>query len=185
MTNPEKTIFLLTMLCAFALSAIGQNTTPPPRTLPPARPGKIAMSYDDAKNVTSVVLSYTDVGGESACGLYIAASFFYPGKAATPPDEVNIIMMCITPEEKIKTAPDRDLTFTADGEIINLGLMETARQESSFGLRFETLHASMPYKSFLKIINAKKVDAKLGSANFILTENNLNFMRELANRAKS
>ncbi len=185
MTKFAKVVFLFTMLCSFALSAVGQNTALPPQTLPPARPGKIARSYDDAKNVTSVVLSLTDVGGESACGLYIAASFSYPGKIATPPNEVIIVMMRITPEEKIKAAPDRDLTFTADGEIINLGLMETARQESIFGLRLENLHTPMPYKSFLKIVNAKKVEAKLGSANFTLTESNLNFMRELANRTKS
>jgi hypothetical protein len=62
--------------------------------------------------------------------------------------------------------------------------METARQESNSGLRWETLQKSVPYKSFLKITNAKKIRVKLGSANFMLMENNLNFMRELANRAK-
>ncbi len=109
-----------------------------------------------AKNTTNVFLSFTDVGGESACGLYIAAGYSYEGKTTAPPSEVNLIMMRITPEEKIKTAPARDLRFTADGEIINLGLMETARQESNSGLRWETLQTSVPYKSFLKIAYAKR-----------------------------
>lgn len=184
MTYLAKLILLITLLCSFALSVFGQNTTPSPQTIPPARPGKIATFYDASKNTTNAFLSFTDVGGESACGLYIAARFSYVGKTAAPPSEVNLIMMRITPEEKIKTAPARSLTFTADGELIDLGLMETASQESNLGLRWETLQTAMPYKLFLKIASAKKVTAKLGSANFMLTENNLNFMREFANRTK-
>ncbi len=156
MTYLAKPIFLVIMLCSFALSVFGQSIAPPPQALPPARPGKIATYYDASKNTTNVFLSFTDVGGESACGLYIAARFSYAGKIASSPSEVNLIMMRITPEEKIKAAPARDLTFTADGEVINLGLMETARQESNLGLRWETLQTSVPYKSFLKIANAKK-----------------------------
>ncbi len=63
--------------------------------------------------------------------------------------------------------------------------METASQHSNMDLRFEVLEASVPYDSFLKVINAKSVEAKLGSAKFKLTDNNLSAMREFASRFKS
>ena len=85
---------------------------------------------------------------------------------------------------KIESAPLRDLTFFSDGEVMNLGLMETASQQINMDLRLETLQLSVPYDSFLKIANAKSVEAKLGSAKFALTENNLTFMRQFANRFK-
>jgi hypothetical protein len=44
---------------------------------------------------------------------------------------------------------------------------------------------TVPYESFLRIANAKNVEGKRGSAKFLPTENNLNFMREFAGRLKS
>jgi hypothetical protein len=139
MIHLAKHIFLIILLYASALSVFGQNTVPSPQVIPPTRPGKIATFYDASKNITNVILSFSDVGGESACGLYIAARFSYVGKTAASPSEVNLIMMRITPEEKIKTAPARDLAFTADGEMLDLGMMETISQESNLGLRWGNL----------------------------------------------
>ncbi len=118
-------------------------------------------------------------------GLYISANSSHPGKTTASPNAVNLVILRITPEERIKSAPLRDLTFTADGHVMNLGLMETASQQTNMDLRLETLQTSVPYESFLKIANAKSVEGKLGSVKFMLTENNLNFMREFASRLKS
>ena len=132
-----------------------------------------------------VVLGFSDLGGESPCGLYLSANGFYQGKAAVPPSKITLVIMRITPEEKIKSAPLRNLTLIADGEMMNLGVMETASQQTNMDLRLETLQLSIPYESFLKISNGKRVEAKLGSAKFALTENNLSFMRQFAEKFKA
>jgi hypothetical protein len=177
------------MILSAALWSVGipalAQTQPGPQIVSVTRPGKVATYYNAEKNSTTVVLGFSDVGGESACGLYISANASHPGKTAASPNSVNVVVLRITPEEKIKSAPLRDLTFTADGQVMNLGVMETGSQQSNMDLRFETLQISMPYESFLKIANAKKVEGKLGPANFMLTENNLSFIREFVSRMKS
>jgi hypothetical protein len=177
-------ILLTTVLCSLGIPALAQ-TQLGPQIVSATRPGKIATYYNAEKNSTTVVLGFSDVGGESSCGLYISANASHPGKTAASPNSVNFVVLRITPEEKIKSAPLRDLTFTADGQVMNLGVMETGSQQSNMDLRFETLQISLPYDSFLKIANAKKVEGKLGTANFRFTENNLSFIREFVSRMKS
>ncbi|HET6893155.1 MAG TPA: hypothetical protein VFH31_18770, partial [Pyrinomonadaceae bacterium] len=112
------------------------------------------------------------------------ANASYPGKTVVSPADVTLTIMRITPEEKIKAAPLRDLTVTADSAVMNLGVMETASQQTMMDLRWETLQIAVPYSSFVKIANAKDVAAKLGLAKFVLTKNNLNFMRQFTSRLK-
>jgi hypothetical protein len=162
----------------------GQNPTSPV-AVPPMRPGKVATYYNAAKDITTVVLGFSEVGGESPYGLYISANSFYAGKTATAPNQIKLVIMRITPEDKIKSAPLRDLIFLVDGEELNLGLMETTSQQTNMDLRLETLEASLPYDSFVKLANAKIVEGKLGTAKFRLTDSNLNFMRSFASRFKS
>src|SRR6267142_405767 len=177
------------ILVTAALGMLGlpvlAKTQQGPQIVSVTRPGKVATYYNAEKNSTTVVLGFSDVGGESACGLYVSANASHPGKTGAPPNSVNLIILRITPEEKIKSAPLRDLTFTADGQMMNLGLMETGSQQTNMDLRFETLQISLPYDSFLRIANAKRVEGKLGPANFMLTENNLSFIREFVGRMKS
>ena len=177
-------ILLTAALSSLGIPALAQ-TQPGPQIVSVARPGKVATHYNADENSTTVVLGFSDVGGESPCGLYISANASHLGKTAASPNSVNLVILRITPEEKIKAAPLRDLTFTADGQVINLGLMETGSQQTNMDLRFETLQISLPYESFLKIANAKKVEGKLGPAKFMLAENNLSFMREFVARMKS
>lgn len=183
MKHLNRTVLFMMAVCVFGSSGVGQ-TPSSPQVVPVARPGKIATYFNADRNVTTVVLGFSDVGGESPCGLYLSANSSYPGKVAAAPREITLVMMRITPEERIKSAPLRDLTFVSDGEVMNLGLMETASQQTNMDLRLETLQLSVPYDSFLKISNAKSVEAKLGSAKFALTENNLTFMRQFAKRFK-
>jgi len=184
MSTLGRMILLTAALCSLGIPVLAQ-TQPGPQIVSVTRPGKVATYYNAEKNSTTVVLGFSDVGGESPCGLYISANASHPGKTAASPSSVNFVILRITPEEKIKSAPLRDLTFTADGQVMNLGVMETGSQQSNMDLRFETLQISLPYESFLKIANAKKVEGKLGPGNFMLTENNLNFIREFVGRMKS
>jgi hypothetical protein len=185
MKHFPKITLLLAILCSLAPTVFGQSFIQSPQSVTITRPGKIASYYNAAQDKTTVVLGFSDVGGESGCGLYISANASYPGKTVATVIAVKLTIMRITPEEKIKSAPLRDLTFTADGQLMSLGLMETASQQTMMDLRWETLETSVPYESFLKIANGKNVEAKLGSAKFVLTDNNLNFMRQFASRLKS
>jgi hypothetical protein len=184
MSTLGRIILLTVALCSLGLPGLAQ-TQPGPQIVSVTRPGKVANYYNAEKNATTVVLGFSDVGGESPCGLYISANASHPGKSAAPPNSVNLVILRITPEEKIKSAPLRDLTFTADGQVMNLGLMETGSQQTNMDLRFETLQISIPYESFLRIANAKKVEGKLGPAKFTLAENNLSFIREFVGQMKS
>jgi len=181
MINLARISSLLAVAFSVLVAALGQT----PQTVVVARPGKIASYYNDAQNKTNVVLGFSDVGGEAGCGLYISANASYPGKTVVTPSDIKLTIMRITPEEKIKSAPLRDLTFTVDGQPINVGVMETASQQTVMDLRWETLQIPVPYESFVKIANGKAVEGKLGAAKFLLTENNLNFMRQFATRLKS
>ena len=68
------TIILLTAaLCSLGIPAFAQ-THPGPQIVSVTRPGKIATYYNADKNSTTVVLGFSDVGGESPCGLYISAN---------------------------------------------------------------------------------------------------------------
>jgi hypothetical protein len=180
MTYIARIISLLFVVAFVAPIHVAQS----PQTVTITRPGKIASYYNASQDKTTVVLGFSDVGGESGCGLYISANGSYPGKTVVSPANVTLTIMRITPEEKIKAAPLRDLTVTADSAVMNLGVMETASQQTMMDLRWETLQIAVPYSSFVRIANAKTVEAKLGLAKFVLTENNLNFMRQFASRLK-
>ena len=180
MTYLIRVFSLLGVIAAVAPLNVAQT----PQTVTITRPGKVASYYNASQDKTTVVLGFSEVGGESACGLYISASASYPGKTVISPADVTLTIMRITPEEKIKGAPLRDLTVTADSAVMNLGVMETASQQTMMDLRWETLQIAVPYLSFVKIANSKQVDVKLGLAKFVLTENNLNFMRQFTSRLK-
>jgi hypothetical protein len=184
MSTLGKMILTTAALCTLLIPVLAQTQTGP-HIVSVTRPGKVATYYNAEKNSTTVVLGFSDVGGESPCGLYISANASHPGKSAGSPNSVNLVILRITPEDRIKSAPLRDLTFTADGQLMNLGLMETGSQQTNMDLRFETLQISMPYESFLRIASAKKVEGKLGPAKFTLAENNLSFVREFVGRMKS
>ncbi len=60
----ERTVLIFAALYVFAPSVFGQNPTSPV-TITAPRPGKVAIYYNAVKDTTTVVLGFSDVGGES------------------------------------------------------------------------------------------------------------------------
>ena len=78
------------------------------------------------------------------------------------------------------------LVLTVDGEILSLGAMPSVKEVvTGYSLTTQGLLLPIPYETFRKIANAKKVDVKLGPLKFSLTDQNLQDFRDLLGRIKT
>jgi len=154
---------------------------------PPAKiEGKFAIA-DVGNERTAVALVYQKVGGENACAIWVGAGYTYIGKAQGSPERERVyisFMRHSTDEPKmLRSETERTLSLILDGEALNLGPMPSVKEVLiGYSLATQGLMLHMPYETFGKIANAKKVEVHLGPLTFNLTERNLQDFRDLQGR---
>lgn len=202
-----KSIFTLCCVCltlgaaVFAQADKGrgartQQTASAP--LPLEHGGKIETNYDGFAHETVVALKrmrVTCVGAKGserilkgAC-VNLEAALHCPGKQL---DYVRRATIRLTFEAKNWDSrhplEERDLTAVADGETIRLGRMALVSQGVGDGWTAEdtkeTLEATVPYQTFLKLARATYVELSVGKTMFALRDKNVAALRDMNNRVK-
>ena len=196
MKNHMRFIFSLAVVLTCAALGFAQGAAPAlPRVF--AHDGKIETSYDEVKDTTTVRLDPMQVYGESLVssnyvgddGARFYASFTYPGRTSSAPPK-RVLITLISTSEDWKYKDSLELTALVDGEHLKIGPLEHA---PSFAVRApadsisadsvsQEIAISLPYKTFLRIANGKKVRLRMGPREFKLEENHLEALRDLAGR---
>lgn len=160
--------------------------------------GKIESNYDGFAHETVVALKRMKVTCEAVKGsegilkgmcVNLEAALHCPGKQL---DYVRRATIRLTFEAKDWDSrhplDERGLTAVADGETIRLGRMALVSQGVKDGwlaeATKETLEASMPYQTFLKLARADYVEFSVGKTTFALSVKNVAALRDMNNRVK-
>ena len=180
-----KTIFLITIIFMYASQSLAQKESGILQSPPATIEGKFSIARFEAEDRTVVALAHQKVGGETACGLFITAGYTYQGKLLAPPRNTWVSIVRDTTDEPklLKSPAERELVLTVDGEVLNLGEMASVKEiVIGYSLMHQGLLLAVPSQTFVKIANAKRVEAKLGSIKFKLTDDNLKDFRDLVKR---
>jgi hypothetical protein len=196
MKHHRQVIVSLAVVLTCAAQGLAQGAGPaPPRLL--AHDGKIETSYDEVKDTTTVRLNPMQVYGEALAssnyagddGARFYASFTYPGRTSSAPPK-RVLITLISTSEDWKYKDSLKLTASVDGKHLKIGPLEHA---PSFTVKApadsisadsvsQEIAISLPYKTFLRIANGKKVRIRMGPREFKLEENHLEALRDLAGR---
>jgi len=182
-TVARSAVILTLILIAFT-GAAAQVDRGIPQSPPAKIEGKFAIAHFDRDDRTVIALAHQKVGGESACGIWVTAGYLFVGKP-TVPERVFISFVRDSTDEPrlLKSEAERLLTLTLDGISLTLGPMPSVKEVvTGYSLMTQGLLLPIPYATFVKIANAKKVDVRLGPLSFSLTAQNLQDFRDLQQR---
>jgi hypothetical protein len=159
--------------------------------------GKIETNYDGFAHETVVALKRMRVACANAEGsgdsknvcVSLQAALHCPGKQL---DYVRRATIRLTFEAKDwdggHPPNERDLTAVADGETLRLGRMNLVSKAVGEGWvdeeMKETLEATVPYATFLKLARASYVEFSVGKTTFALRDKNGAALRDMNNRVR-
>ena len=196
MKNGMRFILTLAVVTACATLGLGQHADTTPQRIS-THNGKVETSYDQIKEITTVRLYPMQVYGEPlASSQYIGsdeasfnASFTYSGRTLRAQPK-RVLFSLISTSQDWKYTDFRKLTALVDGRRLTLGPLEhvpsftvnaSANPNSDDYIR-QGIAVSLPYKTFLRIANGKKVHIRMGPREFELGKNHLEALRDLATR---
>jgi hypothetical protein len=133
--------------------------------------------YDKFDNSTFVHTDYMSVGK----GLSVVAGFSYNGKQLSSSPEMTYFEVG-SKSDDWRFDSYRDLIILADGERIEVGKMMFADRDIRGGIYHEYLSIPISTDDFLKMVNAHKVEIKVGAEEFGLKDSHLEALRDLASR---
>jgi hypothetical protein len=165
----------------------GISRTGIPQSPPAKIEGKFAIAHVEDGDRTVIGLAHQKVGGEKSCAIWVTAGFTYTGKLTSPPERVHISFVRDSADEPtlLKSEADRLLVLSVDGETVRLGPMPSVKEVvTGYSLVTQGFLLPIPYETFSKIANAKRVGVKLGPLEFNLTDKNLQDFRDLQHRMK-
>ncbi len=152
----------------------------------PGEKTKFETTYDAEKNRTTVRLLPVKISGEKDkyYRLHMSPSFSYAGQAAATPSVVDFELQTVV-KGRLKT--DLYVVFIIDGETVFLSSNRWAVKQPIPGRVWmgERLVFRMPYETLLKISKAKKLEIKMDAVRFEVGENELQIIRDFAERPKS
>jgi hypothetical protein len=142
----------------------------------------IEEKYDKFKDRTSISLNMQLIGVKLD-GLAILVTDGYEGNKPMPSknasEKLPLTFLGVGDERKYKLF--HSLIILADDERIRLG--DAAYLDLPIRTKYvETMIFAVPYDTFRKIINAKKVEAQLGDTEFTFTEQHLEALRDFYSR---
>jgi hypothetical protein len=144
---------------------------------------KIESKYDRFEDETHVRLEPKRVLGGFMEDVKMGASFFYKGQKLSKPEYFIIFFVSDTKGWRFLDEAQRELVALADGERLPIGTLDRDSKVRSGGWVSEIMVKEVPYETFLKIVNGKKVEMKLGRYELKLKEEHLEALRDLASRA--
>ena len=174
---PLKRIpLLLAIFLTFTITGFAQKFC----TVAPPSPFKhnalIVTSYDQRARRMKTTLEHPNALGN---GLHLAASFYYQDPRLRSLPVIDIFF--ISAAKKPLYRESHNLNITADGNLWPFsGAPQYYTEDGPKGLTIEKTKITLTYQSLLSLIKAKRVRARLGAAEFELSNNHLESLREIA-----
>ncbi|HKZ77032.1 MAG TPA: hypothetical protein VJ124_01825 [Pyrinomonadaceae bacterium] len=189
-------IFTLAIVISCATLGLAQDANTTPQRIF-THNGRIETSYDPVKEITTVRLNPMQVYGEPlASSNYVGgdearfnASFTYSGRTLRAQPK-RVLFSLVSTSEDWKYTDFRKLSALVDGKHLKLGQLENVpsftvnapANASSDDYISQRIAISLPYKTFIRIANGKKVQIRMGPREFELEKNHIEALRYLATR---
>lgn len=176
------------LLCAALLAATSSATfaqqkrktaCPVPPPSPFKHNGQIATSFDRAGGGMRTTLQHPRALTVAGAPLYLSASFTHqdPRRAATP--TMELVFVSVAPAQRFRDA--HDLVLVTDGAQHSFaGATSYQTRPGDAGATLEAAKVRLTYDDVIAVTRARRVSARLGGADFELTNNHLEALRELA-----
>lgn len=140
----------------------------------------VSVDYDRFRNETTESVTVTPklAGGDERPKLFVEARFTYRGrKLGAAPRTFFFSLKWIGP---LHFEAENSFITLVDGERVRLRDMTRYERRGYY----EALGVDIPYRTFVRIASAKKVEMQVGTAEFEFTDEAMKALRELATRAK-
>jgi hypothetical protein len=156
---------------------------PPPGVPPEKTFGKATAYYTKGFDAMEVASESWVIGNSNGPfmddRLLMTAYFRSPGKMLARPQSMHFVFE--SHSQALKYGSDRKLQILVDGIEFASGETLITHSECRPRIPCEEVMKSpeLPYNSFLQIINAKKVEMRLGPTGFELRQENIEALRDL------
>lgn len=167
-------LLVLTWIVSIDSRQVGQQQTP--------QQLQIEVSYDEAKNLTTVKLPMSRISGahDRYHSLDYSLFYTYPGGERQLPAQVNFELVSVVKARKLNT--DLYVVFVVDGEKNHFSSNRSAILKPVPGRLWigERMVFSIPYESFKKLVAAKHLAIRLGAVSFELSDETRESIRRFA-----
>ena len=144
---------------------------------------EIKVEYDKFKDGTFVGFEPVMVGAAQDSTLRLGMLTGFKGQIPKKPNDLMLIFASPSFVETNQHKSNRSLIILADDERYVMG-------EASYEVKYdmplylEIMAVKVPYNSFMKLSEAKKIEMQFGSAEFTLNESLMEALRSLASHAR-
>lgn len=171
------------LLVAYTAPALSQQKRKTACPVPPPSPykhsGQIATKFDRSAGGMRTTLQHPRSLAVGGASIYLSASFTHgdPRRPAAPTLELTFVS--VAPAQKFRDA--HDLVIITDGARRSyVGATSYQTRNDGPNSTLEAAKVQLSYDDVLAVTRARKVAARLGPAEFELTNNHLEALRELA-----
>ena len=125
-------------------------------------------------------MEYPQLDPSNGVRFTLAASFYHQDMRLPTPPSVDLTFIFISPESSSSHA--RPLSLFLNGRPWSPAANPSVQYSSAKDHKFviERAKVTLTYESLLQLINSRRIDARLGSSTYQLSEDNLEALRDLA-----
>ncbi|HEX5708642.1 MAG TPA: hypothetical protein VFX96_15165 [Pyrinomonadaceae bacterium] len=182
MTNSIPRLIICTALLLISFpDALSQKRkacpTPPPS--PFKHSGEIVTSFDSAARGMRTTLEHPGplaAGAEGA--VYLSASFIHRDTRKGARQTLDLLIVSTSRAPRFRQS--HDLSLVCDGRAVPLSSPARYESKSNGGTILEATGVTLTAEDLAALTGARKVSARLGAAEFELTRNHLEALREMA-----
>ncbi len=150
-------------------------------TVAPPSPFKhnalIVTSYDQrARRMKTTLEHPNDLGG----GLHLAASFYYTDPRLSARPTIDLVFVAASKQPRFREAHDLSLRPDGNSAWAFTGPAQYSTDDGPKGLKLEKTRVTLSYADLLNLTRARRVRVRLGMAEFELSNNHLEALREVA-----
>lgn len=178
-----RLVLCAALVAASTSAAFAQKKSKTACPVPPPSPfkhsGQISTRFDSSAGGMRTTLQHPRAIAAAGTPLYLSASFTHqdPRRAATP--SLELVFVSVAPAQRFREA--HDLVLTTDGARRSFaGATNYQTRPDGAGSTLEAAKVRLTYDDVLAVTRARRVSARLGGAEFELTQNHLEALRELA-----
>ena len=170
------------LLVAFSAPALSQKKRKTACPVPPPSPfkhnGQIATTFDWSANGMRTTLEHPRSLAAAGASIYLTASFTHQDPRLPAAPSLELTFIAVSPIQKFRES--HDLVLLCDGAPHSFAGATSYQTRASAGSTLEATKVKLSYDDVLALTRAHKVSARLGVAEFELTHNHLEALRELA-----
>ena len=171
------------LLAASSAPALSQQKRKTACPVPPPSPykhsGQISTRLDKSANGMRTILEHPRSLSAAGAAIYLSASFTHQDARRPTTPTMELTFISVAPVQKVRDA--HDLVLLYDGAAHSYaGATNYQTRADNAGSTLEAAKVQLSYDDVIALTRAHKVAARLGPAEFELTQNHLEALRELA-----